>query len=1364
MWYHASSGVGFDIAHATSTDGRSWVKAGLVLQASGPLEYNAVAYAEVLRVEAEYWIWYSGHDGTSYRIFLAASQDGVSWTRKGLGLELGSPGSTDDADVYDPSIIYIDGAYYMWYSGRSRSEYRPRVHLAMSPDGTSWTRHGVVLEQGPPGSFDDVYAAAATVRFVSGTYQMVYTGLDSMGVGRLGLADSRDGRAWEKRGIGLDIGPPDETPTLDFPVLHLERNGSWSVYYAARGIQNQIFLATRAPVGTGLARITTGTDLSSDAGVPGTISIDAVPRDTFGLNWLKLPAGTYDVSFSDVPGFGTPADLSVTIVAGGVGEAKGIYKALGWMRVITDPPVPATIFVDGVPRNDWGVWVALPPGTYEVSFGEVDGFRPPTKQTATVRPEEVTTVVGAYRRIPGAKGPDPSTYGLLRVTTQLDDRPSGAPSTILVDDIPRDVWGLAWMKISPGVHSVEFTDVPGLGTAPPQRVEVLAGGTAEVAGVFRAYGSLRILTEPPVPGTIFVDGIPRNDWGMWQSMPPGRYEVSFGPVEGFVAPNPVVVGVRAGELTTVQGDYSIGGAFEIIAPDWEKTSNVRVDTSNGQTLEPTDPSWSWVNSTTAVWDGGDTTPAGAFIPYWEPGLWAVLPHALGLGTCTLPSTQTHQWFRTSFDLNDLPNVTKVELIGRFPHRNVEAGIIPMNDNLYAFVNPTAFSLEEIDAYGGVSAERGGFPPSLPPPPPVFLDPSNVVETGGWYIRPLDLPLSTLRAGTNAVFVLLEEFCYWGGLGQLAIRVTSASDRLQQQWVRYRENPVLMPGPPGSWDSQSVILGSVVEANGTLHMFYGGTTDDSRTDIGHATSTDGVNWTKDPANPVLTRASGAWDAWAVYGPSVLHDGLDFKMWYTAVAGDGFPGSIGYATSTDGTVWTRYPDNPVLQADSGWDGYTITTGAVVRDAGGYRMWYSGTADGLAWSAGLAFSREGVSWTKYSGNPIITPPFSGSWDRYRVHPTSVLPRDTGFIMWYVGAEPDLTQRVGSAVSRDGIAWMTGTSPVLDLGPPGSWDSVSLSRPTVVAIGDEWWMWYTANDGARWHIGFARAPLAVPGEPTLSRQGLVLGWGAPGEFDSDELGASSVLFDDGRYKMWYFGRSSGIARIGFATSPDGRAWTKHGPVLAASLPAEAGNVLLYPEVLKIGEEFRMWYSAWDGLYLRILEARSPDGVNWTKLGVVLDIGPPGSPEDFYVFDATVVVRNGRYSMWYSATSFADPRRTLFLATSEDGSNWTKRGQVLPLGPTGALDEDGAFGATVRFLNGRYEMVYSGERDASRLMFAESDDGFQWRKMGLALDILLPNEGGLAQPGFLVEADGTWLVYYMARPSAAVFPGFQIFLATKSR
>jgi len=158
--------------------------------------------------------------------------------------------------------------------------------------------------------------------------------------------------------------------------------------------------------------------------------------------------------------------------------------------------------------------------------------------------------VGQFTSSPGAKGPDPSSYGFLRVTT----RPS-VPSQILVNGIPRDEWGLNWVKVAPGDYTVGFRGVYGHTTPSSATLRVTAGQTTTHEGAFQVHGSLRVVTSPALPATISIDGVPRDDWGMWQSMPPGSYTVSFESVPGFTTPASQTATVTAGQLTTVTGTY-----------------------------------------------------------------------------------------------------------------------------------------------------------------------------------------------------------------------------------------------------------------------------------------------------------------------------------------------------------------------------------------------------------------------------------------------------------------------------------------------------------------------------------------------------------------------------------------------------------------------------------------------------------------------------------------------------------------------------------------------------------------------------------------------------------------------------------------
>ena len=307
--------------------------------------------------------------------------------------------------------------------------------------------------------------------------------------------------------------------------------------------------SAQVTIATSFLRVTTS------PAVFGKIIVDGIPRDEWGLNWMKIAPGQHVVSFGNVYGYATPAPQTVTTASGVTTALQGSYVAYGSLRITTSPAVAATISIDNVPRDDWGMWQSMPAGTYAISFGKVAGFDPPASQTITLASGQSLTVTGTYTPDSAATGPDPSTYGLLRVTTS-----PALGSKIVVDGVPRDEWGLNWVKVATGTHTVSFGDVYGYTTPVLQTVTVTAGQTTPAVGGFIQQGSLRILTSPALAATLFVDNVPRDDWGMWQSIPAGSYGVSFGPVPGYATPAPQTAMVTAGALSTITGTYSIAAS------------------------------------------------------------------------------------------------------------------------------------------------------------------------------------------------------------------------------------------------------------------------------------------------------------------------------------------------------------------------------------------------------------------------------------------------------------------------------------------------------------------------------------------------------------------------------------------------------------------------------------------------------------------------------------------------------------------------------------------------------------------------------------------------------------------------------------
>jgi hypothetical protein len=130
-------------------------------------------------------------------------------------------------------------------------------------------------------------------------------------------------------------------------------------------------------------------------------------------------------------------------------------------------------------------------------------------------------------------------------------------------------------------------------------------------------------------------------------------------------------------------------------------------------------------------------------------------------------------------------------------------------------------------------------------------------------------------------------------------------------------------------------------------------------IGGATSPDGLAWTvmagSGAGGAVLEAgAAGKFDSAGAFFPSVVKDGSTYRMWYSGQADDS--AQIGYATSSDGIVWTKVAGT--LAHGGMINGQTCS---VMMKDGGYSMYYVGeTGVNLATSGvSVVSARAGRSW---------------------------------------------------------------------------------------------------------------------------------------------------------------------------------------------------------------------------------------------------------------------------------------------------------------------------------------------------------------------------------------------------------------------
>jgi len=223
-----------------------------------------------------------------------------------------------------------------------------------------------------------------------------------------------------------------------------------------------------------------------------------------------------------------------------------------------------------------------------------------------------------------------------------------------------------------------------------------------------------------------------------------------------------------------------------------------------------------------------------------------------------------------------------------------------------------------------------------------------------------------------------------------------------------ENPVLAAGRMGCFDSHGVCMPMVVKLSDKVqYMYYVGWAPALPGTIvnacGLAVSSDGgTTWRRWSEAPLLCRDDR--DPIGTGTVFVLRETPTFwRMWYTSFRNwdqldDGrwrHFYHIRYAESDDGTHW-RKPENNVAIDFVDESEYAVARPMVVREPGGYRMWFCTRSVGSTYRIGYAESEDGLTWQR---KPAAIEPSSQGWDSEMIEYAYVLKEEEKYVMFYNG-----------------------------------------------------------------------------------------------------------------------------------------------------------------------------------------------------------------------------------------------------------------------------------------------------------------------------------------------------------------------------
>jgi hypothetical protein len=143
--------------------------------------------------------FFTGFDGVRLRIGRAAlREDGVFVADPPRPvIDIGAGSEFDNSAAAAPHVQRVSGRWWMWYGGYDTSQSNPgpyRIGHASSKDGVAWTKHGVAVDLGASGT--DAWSTRDPVLVASkdsgGRWLMFYVGLGDDGRYRLHRAASDD--------------------------------------------------------------------------------------------------------------------------------------------------------------------------------------------------------------------------------------------------------------------------------------------------------------------------------------------------------------------------------------------------------------------------------------------------------------------------------------------------------------------------------------------------------------------------------------------------------------------------------------------------------------------------------------------------------------------------------------------------------------------------------------------------------------------------------------------------------------------------------------------------------------------------------------------------------------------------------------------------------------------------------------------------------------------------------------------------------------------------------------------------------------------------------------------------------------------
>lgn len=244
---------------------------------------------------------------------------------------------------------------------------------------------------------------------------------------------------------------------------------------------------------------------------------------------------------------------------------------------------------------------------------------------------------------------------------------------------------------------------------------------------------------------------------------------------------------------------------------------------------------------------------------------------------------------------------------------------------------------------------------------------------------------------------------WNGMEGWNIGIAESKDLIN--WKRVGE---ITPQPGLKYEEKGLCAPGAIVKKGRVHLFYQTYGNGPKDAICHAVSKDGITFERDKTNPIFHPEPSDWTCGRAIDAEVAYFKGKYYLYFATRDPEFKIQKLGVAVADKKTDFSRddwhlAANKSILFPELPWEGECVEGASICVKDGKMWMFYAGAYNNSPQQIGVAYSEDGINFTRLSDKPFKPNGKPGEWNSSESgHPHLFTDKNKRTYLFYQG-NPD-------------------------------------------------------------------------------------------------------------------------------------------------------------------------------------------------------------------------------------------------------------------------------------------------------------------------------------------------------------------------